>query len=136
MNVDEGRARQRFATARVAVLTTVDSSRVPHAVPVVFAVDGDTLWTATDAKPKRGGALRRYANVRTNPAVSLLVQHWDEDWSALWWVRADGVAAVREEPATVAYAVRLLRAKYPQYGKVDVHGPVLEITVHRWRGWP
>jgi PPOX class probable F420-dependent enzyme len=74
--------------------------------------------------------------VRANTAVSLLVQHWDEDWSALWWVRADGLAAVHEAPAAVAHAVGLLRAKYPQYGEVDVHGPVLEIAVRRWRGWP
>jgi PPOX class probable F420-dependent enzyme len=134
--MDEDEARQRFAAAPVAVLATVDSGGAPHAVPVVFAVDGDTLWTATDAKPKRGRALRRYANVRANPAVSLLVQHWDEDWSALWWVRADGLAAVHEAPAAVAHAVGLLRAKYPQYGEVDVHGPVLEIAVRRWRGWP
>lgn len=134
--MDETQARQRFAAAWVATLATVDANGAPHAVPVVFAVDGDTIWTATDAKPKRGGALRRYANVRANPAVTLLVQHWDEDWSRLWWVRADGLATVHEDAEPVARATALLRAKYPQYAAVEVGAPVLEVTVRRWRGWP
>lgn len=128
-------ARRRFAAARVAVLATVDSTGAPHLVPVTFAVEGSTVWSAVDGKPKRGGPLRRHANIRADPRVSLLAQHWNEDWSALWWVRADGTGAVVDEPATVARVAGLLRAKYPQYGHVAVGGPVIEVTVRVWRGW-
>jgi PPOX class probable F420-dependent enzyme len=128
-------ARLRFAAARVATLATVDSGGGPHAVPVTFAVDGDTVWSAVDAKPKRSRALRRLENIRADPRVTLLAQHWDEDWSALWWVRADGLAVVTEEPLAVHRAVALLREKYPQYRTVDVPGPVIEVAVRAWRGW-
>jgi PPOX class probable F420-dependent enzyme len=128
-------ARQRFAAARVATLATVDGAGTPHVVPVTFAVDGDTIVSAVDGKPKRGTALRRHRNIRANPRVSLLAQHWDEDWSALWWVRADGLAVVTDSPSAVDRAVALLREKYTQYGTVDVHGPIIEVTVHAWRAW-
>lgn len=133
--MDGVEARQRFASARVAVLATVDDGGAPHAVPVVFAVQGDTLWTATDAKAKRAAALRRHANIRARPRVTLLAQRWDEDWSALWWVRADGLAVVTDDPPAVDRAVRALRAKYAQYRSVGVHGPVIEVTVDSWHGW-
>jgi PPOX class probable F420-dependent enzyme len=125
----------RFASARVATLATVDGEGAPHVVPVTFAVDGDTIWSAVDAKPKRGGGLRRLDNIRGDPHVSLLAQHWDEDWSALWWVRADGLAVVTDARSAVDRAVGLLREKYAQYRDVDVHGPVIEVAVHTWRAW-
>jgi PPOX class probable F420-dependent enzyme len=128
-------ARFRFAAARVATLATVDGGGAPHVVPVTFAVDGDTVVSAVDAKPKRHLALRRLDNIRADPRVSLLAQHWDEDWSALWWARADGLAVVTDDPSAVDRAVGLLREKYPQYGTVEVHGPVIEVAVHTWRAW-
>jgi PPOX class probable F420-dependent enzyme len=138
--MNAGWERDRFTTARVAVLGTVTPDGAPHQVPVTFALLGDTLWTATDAKPKRGGStregeLRRHVNVAAHPEVSLLVSAWDEDWSRLWWVRADGLARVTERPATVARAVEALRRKYGQYADVEVGGPVIEVTVTAWRGW-
>ena len=103
-------------------------------MPIAFAVAGDTIYSAVDAKPKRTRALRRLANVRANPAVSLLVDHWDEeDWSRLWWVRADGqgrVLAPTDEEAR--RAVELLRERYPRQ-RAD--GEVLAVTVERWSGW-
>lgn len=128
-------ARRLFAGARVAVLATLDRSGQPHLVPVTFVVDGDRVWTAVDSKPKGATPLRRHANIRANPAVSLLAQHWDEDWSALWWVRADGIATISETPESVDGVARLLRSKYDQYQSVHVSGPVIAITVHTWRGW-
>jgi PPOX class probable F420-dependent enzyme len=133
--MDPAEARLRFAAARVAVLTTVDPSGAPHPVPVAFAVEADTVWSAVDAKPKRSANLRRLANIRHEPRVSLLVQHWDEDWSALWWVRAEGTASVDDRPAAVSRVAGLLRHKYPQYGEVDVTGPVIKIEVAGWHGW-
>lgn len=133
MTPDE--ARQRFADARVAVLATVDPTPAPHLVPMTFVVDGDTVWTAVDGKPKRTTRLRRLANLRGNARMSMLVQHWDEDWTRLWWVRADGTAMISEDPDTLDRVARLLRRKYGQYDKVPVGGPVIEITVHDWHGW-
>ncbi|HXO09967.1 MAG TPA: TIGR03668 family PPOX class F420-dependent oxidoreductase [Solirubrobacteraceae bacterium] len=127
-------ARRRFAAARVARLATADRAGVPHVVPVVFAVDGDRIYMVTDAKPKRTTDLRRLRNVRENPAVALLVDHYDDsDWSRLWWVRAEGRGRVvgPEEPEAV-YAVGLLAARYPQQRAT---GAVLAVDVARWTGW-
>jgi PPOX class probable F420-dependent enzyme len=127
-------ARGRFAAAHVARLATADRAGVPHVVPVVFAVDGDRIYMVTDAKPKRTTALRRLTNVRENPAVALLVDHYDDsDWSRLWWVRAEGRGRVvgAEEPEAV-YAVGLLAARYPQQRAT---GAVLAVDVARWSGW-
>jgi PPOX class probable F420-dependent enzyme len=127
-------ARTRFAAARVARLATADAGGRPHLVPIAFAVAGETIYSAVDAKPKRTRALRRLANVRENPAVSVLVDHWDEeDWERLWWVRADGEGRVLDpdEPEAVR-AVQLLRERYPRQ-RAD--GAVLAIDVVRWSGW-
>jgi hypothetical protein len=79
--MDAETARQRFAAARVARLAT--ASRPPHLVPVTFAVDGDTVYTAVDAKPKRSRRLRRLANIEADPAVALLADHYSDDWGAV-----------------------------------------------------
>lgn len=129
----EAEARRRFAAARVARLATADAAGRPHLVPIVFAVAGDRIYSVVDAKPKRTTALRRLANVRVNPSVSLLADHYDEDWSTLWWVRADGVARVLDDTdAEAAPATRLLRERYPQQRAA---GPVLIVEVERWSGW-
>ncbi len=127
-------ARSRFAAARVARLATADAGGRPHLVPIAFAVAEDTIYSAVDAKPKRTRALRRLANVRENPAVSLLVDHWDEDdWTALWWARADGRGRVLDpEDPEARRAVALLRERYP--GQRDA-GEVLAVEVERWSGW-
>jgi PPOX class probable F420-dependent enzyme len=127
-------ARARFAAAKVARLATADAAGRPHLVPVAFVVAGETIYSATDAKPKRTRSLRRLANVRANPAVSLLVDHWDdEDWSALWWARADGRGRVlAPDDPEARRAVDLLRARYPQQRDA---GEVLAVDVERWSGW-
>ena len=126
-------ARERFAAARVARLATADAGGRPHLVPVVFAVEGDRVYTVVDAKPKRTTALRRLRNVAENPWVALLADHYEEDWAALWWVRAEGRGRVVEADAPEARrAVELLRARYPQQRAV---GAVLAVDVERWSGW-
>ncbi|WP_155370189.1 TIGR03668 family PPOX class F420-dependent oxidoreductase [Catellatospora vulcania] len=129
-------ARQRFASARVARLATVGPSGAPHLVPVVFALAGDTVYSAVDRKPKRTLALRRLANVAADPRVCLLADHYADDWSALWWVRADGTArilAADESEATTALS--LLAERYPQYVAQPPPGPVLAVDVTRWTEW-
>ena len=127
------RHRERFAAARVAVLATLTRDGAPHLVPVTFALDGDVLWTATDGKPKRSGLLARHRNIAADSRVSLLAQHFTEDWKQLWWVRADGLARIMADPAP---AFAALRAKYPQYAEVALGQPVIEVRVTGWQGWP
>jgi PPOX class probable F420-dependent enzyme len=125
-------ARERFTAARIARLATADAAGRPHLVPLVFAVVGETIYSAVDHKPKRTTALRRLENVRANPAVALLVDHYAEDWTTLWWVRAEGRARVLDHDET---ATRALVAKYPQYADRAPAGEVLAVAVERWAGW-
>jgi PPOX class probable F420-dependent enzyme len=126
-------ARGRFAAARVARLATADAAGRPHLVPIVFALEGDRVYSAVDAKPKRTTALRRLANVRENPAVALLVDHYEDDWNALWWVRADGRGRVLAHDTEEArHGIALLAERYPQQRPA---GDVLAVDVERWSGW-
>jgi PPOX class probable F420-dependent enzyme len=133
--VTPGEARQRFGQSRVAYLATADAAGVPHLVPITFALAGDVIVSAVDAKPKRGSPLRRIANITVNPRVSVLVDRYDEDWDRLWWVRADGVARVVIGGAEFDDSMARLRERYPQYRAVGIVGPVIVIQVDRWSGW-
>jgi len=121
----------------VVRLATVGSSGRPHLVPMVFALGGDTVYSAVDAKPKRTTALVRLANVAADPRVTLLADHYDDfDWTRLWWVRAEGAGRVLDpDDAEARRAVTRLVARYPQYGEVPPTGPVLAVDVTRWSGW-
>jgi PPOX class probable F420-dependent enzyme len=131
MSPDE--ARELFASARVARLATADAAGKPHVVPLVFALDGDTIYSAVDPKPKRTTDLKRLRNVAANPQVSLLADRYvDDDWDVLWWARADGAGRVLEASGR---AVELLRERYAQYADAPPDGPVLAIDVRRWSGW-
>jgi len=132
MRMSSGWARERFAAARVARLATVDERGRPHLVPIVFALDGAAIWSGVDAKPKSTRALRRLANIAANPQVSVLVDHYDDDWTQLWWVRADGLARVHVHSAA---ALGLLAGRYPQYRDMPPPGPFIAIDVQRWSGW-
>jgi len=132
-------AAESFAAAPVAVLATVGSDSVPHVVPVVFAVSGDTngarIYTAVDAKRKTTRRLRRLANIAANPKVSMLVDHYDDDWTQLWWVRADGHAEVHDRGEQMAIGYALLRSKYLQYERIALDGPVVTVDVTHWSSW-
>jgi PPOX class probable F420-dependent enzyme len=135
VELTEHDARQRFAGAAVARLATVTETGRPHLVPVTFAVDGDRIYTAVDAKPKSTTDLRRLRNIRARPQVAVLADRYHDDWAALWWVRADGRAVILEDPRQTAGPVALLAARYPQYRDQPPAGPVIEITAERWTGW-
>jgi PPOX class probable F420-dependent enzyme len=133
--VDEDDARRRFALARVARLATVTPQGRPHVVPVTFAVDGPRVWTGVDDKPKRARNLQRLANLAANPHVSLLVDHYEDEWERLWWVRADGTATVHRTAPAGLEALAALAAKYEQYRAQPPQGPFVEVLVVRWRWW-
>jgi PPOX class probable F420-dependent enzyme len=126
-------ARTRFATARVAYLATVTPAGTPHLVPIVFALAGETIYSVVDDKPKRTTELQRLANVRANPRASVLADHYEDDWTKLWWVRADGTTRTLEaiDPEARS-AIEALAERYPQQLPV---GPVLAVDVENWTGW-
>jgi PPOX class probable F420-dependent enzyme len=127
--------RARFASSPVARLSTVRPGGGPHVVPIVFALVGDTVFSAVDAKPKRSTALQRLANVRAEPRCALLVDHYEDDWRRLWWVRADGTAEVVDAPPGDHPGIRALVQRFPQYRDEPPSGPLLVVTVQRWTGW-
>jgi PPOX class probable F420-dependent enzyme len=133
LNADQ--ARGRFAQARVARLATVAADGRPHVVPITFALSADRIVTAVDSKPKTTRSLRRLVNIRANPLVAVLADHYDEDWSQLWWARADGEAAVLADPAEMASPLELLARRYPAYRRTLPPGPVIAIDVTAWTGW-
>lgn len=120
----------------MARLATVTPDGRPHVVPCCFALAGDTVYSAVDAKPKSTPALQRIANVEAHPVASLLVDHYDDDWSALWWVRLDGAARVVTSDDERERALALLAEKYPQYRETAPPGAVIGVDVTRWRSWP
>jgi PPOX class probable F420-dependent enzyme len=134
--LDAQEARTRFAAARVARMCTVGPDARPHAVPIVFAVEDDTLYSLVDAKPKRSLQLKRLANIAANPRVALLVDQYEEDWRSLWWVRADGVADVVEEGPERERAIELVTGKYEQYRDwTTPFGAAVVVRVERWSSW-
>ena len=165
MRLDAASARQRFAGVRVARLATVGPDGRPHVVPFTFALGsapapvqdrpvqdrpvqdrpararpvqdslGDCIYSAVDFKPKSSTDLRRLRNIRANPRVAALADHYEDDWGRLWWVRADGRAAILDDPAAMAPALALLAGRYPQYRDQPPGGPVISIRVTRWSGW-
>ena len=129
-------ARALFETARVARLATADAKGRPHLVPICFALDGDRIVTAVDHKPKRTRKLRRLENIAANPRASALVDVYDDDWTRLWWVRADG-AARSEDPGSPEHGrvARLLAERYRQYLEDPPEGPAIVLSVSQWSGW-
>ncbi len=127
--------RRRLEEARSARLATVSPDGKPHVVPITFAVDRDTVYFAVDAKPKRTSDLKRLRNIAANPSVAVLVDHYEDDWRRLWWVRADGAARVIADVAQAERALDLLARKYPQYRDSRPPGPVVAITIQRMTGW-
>jgi PPOX class probable F420-dependent enzyme len=125
----------RLLAARVARLATIDPDGRPHLVPIVFAIAGDTLYSAVDRKPKRSQRLRRIENARARPDVTVLVDRYDDDWALLWWIRVRGRARVLDAGAERERALELLAEKYPQYRDEPPDGPVLAVDVVEVREW-
>ena len=128
-------ARGLLSSAQVAVLASVRPDGRAHAVPIVFAIDGDYLYTAIDHKPKSTTRLARLENIAANPQVSVLAQRYSDDWEQLWWVRVDGKATVLESSVHRQKAVDLLIAKYAQYRSQAPSGNVIAVRIDRLTGW-
>lgn len=135
MTLDRGAALARFTAASVASLGTTRESGSPHVVPITFAVDGETIHSMVDQKPKSTTALQRLANIAAHPEVSLLVDHYEDDWTRLWWVRVDGTATVSDDLATLTTARTLLQSKYPQYRDQPPDGPVISVAITGVTWW-
>jgi PPOX class probable F420-dependent enzyme len=123
------------AAARVARLATIDPDGRPHLVPITFALEDDTLYTAVDHKPKRSQRLRRIENARARPQVTILIDHYEDNWRQLWWVRLRGRARVLDDGAESEHALALLAEKYPQYREQPPDGPVLAVDITEVRSW-
>jgi PPOX class probable F420-dependent enzyme len=135
MRIDAAEAQRLLAGARVARLATVRADGSPHVVPVCFALDGAVAYSAVDAKPKRTADLQRIRNIALNPHATLLADHYSDDWSQLWWARADGTARVVADDEERARAVELLAVRYEPYRRQPPDGDVLALDVERWSGW-
>jgi len=136
MRLDPADAQTRFAGCAVLRLATAGADGRPHVVPCTFAVDATgRVVIGIDNKPKASANLRRLRNIAENPQVSLLADHYDDDWGQLWWARADGVAAIERSGEEHAAHWALLRSKYSQYAGQVLDGPVIAVTVQSWSGW-
>jgi PPOX class probable F420-dependent enzyme len=135
MRLERDASLIRFGSARVASLATTRPSGAPHVVPVTFAVVDEVIYTMVDDKPKTTAALQRLDNIAANPSVSLLVDNYEEDWTALWWVRVDGHATVSTEDTDLAIALSCLQDKYSQYRDQPPLGPAIRIEITGVRSW-
>ena len=131
--------RARLEVARVARLATLDSKQKSHLIPICYAYNGTVFYSAIDRKPKRVSPERmaRLKNIKKNPQVALLVDHYDEDWTRLWYVLVRGKAELVSAPAERKVALQCLRAKYPQYSSamLEDDAPLLRITAQRVTAW-
>jgi PPOX class probable F420-dependent enzyme len=133
--MESAEARRLLAGSRVARLATVSVEGRPHLVPIVFAIAGDMLYFAVDAKPKKTTHLARLRNIAANPSVCVLADHYEEDWTRLWWVRADGTARVVTDGTEARRATALLVERHAQYRTSPPGGPVVAIHIVRMTGW-
>ena len=125
---------ERFAGERVGrgAPPTAPPARL---VPVTFAWHrGTVVWAVDRVKPTRPGPLRRERDLAADPRVAVLVDHYDEDWTALWWVELQGTAATLEGEAAEA-ALDALAGRYPPYRAARPPGPVVAVTPRRWAWW-
>lgn len=133
--MDRDEINSRLDDARSATLGTVDELGRPHLVPIVFAYEDGRLYTAVDLKPKSTLRLKRLRNIEGNPNVCVLVDHYDDDWSRLWWVRLDGTARVVRSGPELRKSLALLTAKYEVYTAQPPPGPAIVVRMDNLRAW-
>lgn len=137
MRLTKNEARLLVERHLHGVLCTLHPDRGPDAVPVVYALgDDDHLGVPVDlVKPKVRTRLQREANLEADPRATLLIDHWDrDDWSQLWWVRAQLTWVPRPDPASTADLERRLVQRYSQYAGAPF-ARVLVFRVVDLTGW-
>ena len=134
-SIDTQEMHRRIDGASVARLATVGVDGRPHVVPITFAPTENALYFAVDQKPKKSADLQRLRNIEANPAVSVLVDHYEDDWTRLWWVRVDGRARIIRDGNELEMAISMLTARYTQYRSARPAGPAVAIAIERMTGW-
>ncbi len=126
-----------LANCRVGHLATADARATPHLVPVCFVVSDGALYITIDQKPKGDvRALKRLKNILQNPRAAFVADRWDEDWTRLGWVMLRGPAEILADGAEHDRAQALLRARYPQYRRMELDNlPVIAIRIDRVISW-
>lgn len=139
MELDAGSLSALLERWPVARLATVTPAGEPHVLPVVFVGEGGCIYSPVDAKPKTGSKLARVRNVEAHGRASLLLDHYADDWSQLWWVRVDGAAWVEREDTGLLTRIReRLRRKYAQYETLAPYSgepTLLALRRDRVRAW-
>jgi len=133
--MDRAEALFRLGAARVGHLATVRPSGQPHVVPVTFALVENSVVTMIDHKPKTTDRLQRLINIEANPRVTLMSDHYEENWAALWWIRVDGVASIHDGDRIWEDSMVALGAKYRQYENNPPRGPAVVISIDRVTSW-
>ncbi|UQX87511.1 TIGR03668 family PPOX class F420-dependent oxidoreductase [Jatrophihabitans telluris] len=134
--MDDEQMRRHLGLARVARLATLAaSSGDPHQVPICFALEGNTVYSVIDGKPKTTLGLRRIDNIRSDARACLLVDYYSDDWSSLWWIRIDTHAREVDRTDERSRALTALRGKYPQYREQTLTGAVLAFDIENWAAW-
>ena len=134
MDLTDAAMRRLVSEARVARLGTIDPDGSPNLIPFCFVLDGDTLYSGVDQKPKRTKKLQRLENIKRDPRVMVLVDHYEDDWEKAWWVRLRGRARVLG-PDESGPGRAMLIEKYPQYVEDPPDDDILAIEIDRWVGW-
>lgn len=132
------RQARLLETAGVGHLATAGAEGAPHVIPVCFTTDGRCIYSVLDQKPKRAPLtrLRRIRNIQANPQVALLIDHYEEDWTRLWYLLVSGTAELLVEGDERVQAIGMLRDKYQQYRVMDIDpNPVIKITPTRVVSW-
>ncbi len=133
--MDDREMRARVADARVARLASLTPDGRLHLVPFCYALVGETLYSVVDDKPKRSHRLQRMRNIEATPDVCVLIDHYEDDWERVWWVRLRGRARVLEDGEERGRALDALRERYAPYREDPPSGPVMAVDVEEWRGW-
>ena len=132
--------RDRIDAARSAHLATASADAAPHLIPVVFALSGTAVYIAIDEKPKTTTRIRRLRNIEENPQAALLIDHYDDDWTKLWWIMLRGRAEILTPDAWDAdeanAVISALRTRYPQYAAHALEErPLICLTIENVTRW-
>ena len=127
-----------LARAPVGRLATSDAQGIPHVIPICYALMAGMIYSVLDQKPKRSTLtrLRRVRNILANPQVSLVVDHYEENWQRLWYILISGTAELLEDDAERPAAIQVLGQKYSQYRLMNIApNPVIKITPYHVVCW-